>query len=141
MNHTLKIELKDFPAAHRITRNYEGPCNHLHGHNYLAKIYISASKLNTADMVLDFSIVKSICNKWIKDNLDHSVIISDFDKPLLDFVKQEKQKYYNIGPFNSSVEKLSEHMFYEFKKILPANITLKSIEVFEKSTSSSLFQA
>ena len=91
-------------------------------------------------MVLDFSVIKKICNNWIKENLDHSVIVSDFDKPLLDFVKSEKQKYYSIGPYNSSVEKLSEHIFYQFKNILPKSVTLKSIEIFEKSTSSALFQ-
>lgn len=138
----LEIKLKDFSAAHRVTKNYVGPCSSLHGHNYNVVIILSSKELTQVDFVVDFSEIKKIMNSWLKKNLDHSVIVSSYDTSLYKFVKEDKQKYYLISEHeNTSAEILARHLFFMFKEMITkySNVSLKKIQVYESLTSSSSY--
>ena len=68
-----------FSAAHRLFK-YEGPCAHLHGHNYTVTVTVRAADL-TDDMVLDFRQLKCI-GTWIQRTLDHNTLLGE-DDPLV----------------------------------------------------------
>lgn len=67
-HYKMKI-LTDFAAAHYL-RDYEGPCSRIHGHNWKVEVEVSASRLDSLGMGLDFKLIKQATNK-LMDRLDH----------------------------------------------------------------------
>lgn len=66
--YTMKI-VTDFAAAH-LLRNYEGPCNRLHGHNWKVEVQVVAHDLDEVGMGLDFKYIKEATRNVIGE-LDH----------------------------------------------------------------------
>ena len=60
---------KTIAAAHFL-RNYQGPCERLHGHNYRIQVYVTGKRLNDAGLLEDFGDIKNALNA-ILDRLDH----------------------------------------------------------------------
>lgn len=58
-----------FAAAHSL-REYDGKCEHLHGHNWKVQVVLSAEKLDRLGMVMDFRDVKGLVEE-VLDDLDH----------------------------------------------------------------------
>ncbi len=58
-----------FSAAHRL-KNYQGPCENLHGHNWLVKATVRCTELDNAGIGIDFKILKNHL-KTIADQFDH----------------------------------------------------------------------
>ncbi|MBI3561901.1 MAG: 6-carboxytetrahydropterin synthase QueD [Gammaproteobacteria bacterium] len=65
---TMKI-VTDFAAAHWL-RDYEGPCNRLHGHNWKVEVQVVAQDLDAVGMGLDFKDIKDATKSLIGE-LDH----------------------------------------------------------------------
>jgi len=68
----------EFCYGHRLL-NYDGKCCHLHGHNGKAVITLETPRLDERGMVIDFTDIKRVVNRWIDDNLDHRMILSEND--------------------------------------------------------------
>jgi 6-pyruvoyltetrahydropterin/6-carboxytetrahydropterin synthase len=68
----------EFDAGHRVL-GHKGKCRHLHGHRYVAEVTVDAPSLNDLDMVIDFSIVKSLIGDWINDVWDHNILLNEND--------------------------------------------------------------
>ena len=47
-----------FSAAHRL-KNYQGPCEKLHGHNWLVRAHVCCDTLDVAGLGLDFRVLKA----------------------------------------------------------------------------------
>lgn len=69
-----------FAAAHRLM-NYNGKCEHLHGHNYRVHVTVRAPSPGDGGMVIDFGDLKKATNAVV-DRLDHAFLneIAPFDK-------------------------------------------------------------
>ncbi len=67
-------------GAHRL-RDYKGPCENLHGHNWRIRVYVGATTLNHVGMVIDFKVLKQAM-KEVTDPLDHAYLneIPPFDE-------------------------------------------------------------
>lgn len=61
-----------FAAAHNLI-NYQGDCENLHGHNWRVEVTVSARKLDTAGLGIDFKILKKKTNNLL-DQLDHKYL-------------------------------------------------------------------
>jgi len=74
----LKVKTK-FAAAHRLQMVGE-KCENLHGHNWKIEAYVQGSKLNEADVLMDFGVLKKHL-KEIMHTLDHKYLneLSLFD--------------------------------------------------------------
>ena len=87
-----------FSSAHCL-REYEGPCEALHGHNWKVTVAVEAEELDPLGMVIDFKVLKNEVNLIIQ-RLDHT--------------------YLNeIAPFdtvNPSSENIAHYIFQELKK-------------------------
>ena len=59
-----------FDAAHYI-RDYEGKCARLHGHRWDVELLFQGKKLQSNNILLDFSVLKSYLKKLVDDKLDH----------------------------------------------------------------------
>lgn len=62
----------EFAAAHAL-RDYDGPCERLHGHNYQVEVTISGDTLDERGLLLDFAELKKRLYVII-DTLDHQCL-------------------------------------------------------------------
>ena len=60
---------KTIAAAHYL-RNYQGPCERLHGHNYRILVFLRGEALEDAGMLEDFGEIKKALGA-ILERLDH----------------------------------------------------------------------
>ena len=140
----LEKKLKAFSAAHRLLKGYQGKCRHLHGHNYQLSVTLVADRLDDNDLIIDFSEVKQLFDRWVQDRFDHVTLVAEFDHELLDFVQQQQQRHYVIpDQQNTSVEVLARHLFIKFSALLsqhPGFVerNLRLVEVKLNETASSI---
>lgn len=103
-----------FSASHRLL-NYNGPCENLHGHNWLVRGYVQCEKLNELGIGIDFKRLKSAL-KNVTDKLDHV----DLNEVLAS---------QNINP---SSENIARYIYHEMKKELAdEQCRVSKIEVYE----------
>ena len=119
--YTLCVE--DWFAAAHYLRNYHGKCENPHGHNYRVKVYVSGTQLDEGGMLIDFSILKKHL-KTVLETLDHQDLNAT---PY--FAEQEP-----------SAENISRYIFESLKPILPPNVKLSGVEVFETEKNSVLYR-
>lgn len=79
---TCSKRFTDIPFAHR-QHNHDGHCAWIHGHNWEFELEFSAKTLDENNFVIDFGKLGFI-KQWIKDKLDHSLLLNESD-PELDF--------------------------------------------------------
>jgi len=104
----------NFSAAHHL-REYDGPCENVHGHNWLVKATVRCSELDNIGLAIDFKILKKNL-KNVLDKLDHTDLNTIFN---------EKFK-------NPSSENIAKYIFDELEKLLNDDrITVFRVDVFE----------
>ena len=96
----------DFCYGHRLL-DYAGKCRHLHGHNGRAIIRLEGSSLDQGGMVLDFSEIKRVVNRWIDDHLDHRMILNRSD-PVVPVLQSVNEPMYlmDVNPTAENIAKL-----------------------------------
>jgi len=103
-----------FSAAHKLV-NYNGPCENLHGHNWLIKATVKCSNLDSAGIGIDFKVLKNYL-KEISQQFDH--------KDLNEVFKHEK--------LNPSSENLARYVFQCLKeKLSGSECSVSRIEICE----------
>ena len=71
----------EFCYGHRLL-DYDGICKHPHGHNAVVEVDVRTDRLDSRNMVVDFSDIKRIVKGWIDRELDHKMILRH-DDPLV----------------------------------------------------------
>jgi 6-pyruvoyltetrahydropterin/6-carboxytetrahydropterin synthase len=104
-----------FDAAHAL-RNYNGPCENLHGHTWKVQVFLEGDKLNEIGLLEDF--------KNIKQAL--AAILKEFDHTLLNDLK-------SFSDENPSSENISKIIFRQIKNSLAL---VKKVTVWESPTTS-----
>ena len=103
-----------FSAAHRL-KNYSGPCENLHGHNWNVRATVRCSDLDISGIGIDFKILK----KNLKE------ITNDFDHCDLNKVLEP----YDLNP---SSENIARYIFNKLRDALQGcNGSVARVEVFE----------
>ena len=72
---------ESFSSAHAL-RNYQGKCENMHGHNYLAELVVEGDTLTEdTELVADFTVLKKILREEL-EKLDHCFLndTPPFDK-------------------------------------------------------------
>jgi 6-pyruvoyltetrahydropterin/6-carboxytetrahydropterin synthase len=111
-----------FSAAHRL-RDYNGKCEHLHGHNYRVHVCVRASAPGKGGMVIDFGDLKRASNR-VLDRLDHSFL-------------NEIEPFVEIEP---SAENIAAFLFSEIaRELIDQGKMLYSVSVWESDTSRATF--
>jgi len=98
----------DFCYGHRLL-NHEGVCRHLHGHNAMVEIDITAETLDARDMVVDFGDIKRAVKTWIDRELDHKMILRH-DDPMVEVLRAQGEPVYTIDS-NPTAERLARLVF------------------------------
>jgi len=92
-----------FSAAHHLL-NYNGECEHQHGHNWKVEVFAKGENLDTSGILIDFKILKKEVNE-VLDLLDHKDLneleyfagISPSSEVIARFIyKKLKEKFYTI---------------------------------------------
>ena len=110
----------EFEAAHHLL-NYDGPCANVHGHSYKLQVTVSGkinlnhTKYANECMVMDFKDVKRVVQHLIISSHDHA----------------DLNKIY----FNPTAEVMVVEMFHVIKELLPKDVHLESVKLWETSTS------
>ena len=111
-----RVSIKsDFSSAHNL-REYQGKCEHLHGHNWIVEAILCSNELDKTGMVEDFKLFK-MALKVILERLDH--------------------KYLNeIEPFttvNPTAENIAKFIFDELAKSYREK--METVHVWESADS------
>ncbi len=113
-----------FSSAHFL-RNYNGKCEHLHGHNWKVEVVLEGDKLDSAGMLIDFGVVKKYL-KEIMDILDHKCLNDD-----IDFFK-------DLSP---SSENIARFIFSELSnKFKASKVRVYEVKVFESDNSYAIYR-
>ena len=104
----------DFCYGHRLL-NYDGVCRHLHGHNAMVEIDITAEVLDGLDMVVDFSDLKRVVQAWIDRELDHKMILRH-DDPLVDLLRAQGEPIYTMDA-NPTAERIARLIFEKVREL------------------------
>jgi len=99
----VKIE-SHFSAAHHLL-NYNGECEHQHGHNWKVEVFAKGENLDKSGILIDFKILKKEVAE-VLNLLDHKDLNSDVEyfkntspssEMIAKFIyKQLKEKFYTI---------------------------------------------
>ena len=100
-----------FETAHRVRDAYTERCRGIHGHSYTAELFLVGTQYDRAEMIMDFKLVKDKFNDFI-DSFDHTLLIEHTDKFLVKNAKELNDRYM-IVPYNSTAEKMSQHIYNE----------------------------
>lgn len=110
-----------FCASHQL-RNYNGKCEHLHGHNFGVTVEVEGAQLDPAvEILVDFGELKRLTREAV-GALDHSHL-----NDLPAFAER-----------NPSSENLARHLYREIKDrlvVAAPQVRLASVSVSEKGTS------
>ncbi|GFK93048.1 6-carboxy-5,6,7,8-tetrahydropterin synthase [Fundidesulfovibrio magnetotacticus] len=113
----------DFSSAHCL-RNYQGPCEMLHGHNFHVEAVFEGERLTQdTEMLMDFKDLKAALNA-VLDKLDHT--------------------HLNNLPYfqrrNPTAENLARYIYWELGRAMegqPAQI--HEVSVWEKAASKATY--
>jgi 6-pyruvoyltetrahydropterin/6-carboxytetrahydropterin synthase len=111
MSWILKVRDK-FQAAHFL-KEYQGKCEHMHGHTFHVEVHIEVMELDGSGIGVDFTVIK----KKLAEILPDHTLLNDV---------------YN---FNPSAENLARQFFQELKKEFP----VKAITVWESEDASATY--
>lgn len=109
-----KLSIETTISAAHLLREYEGPCSRLHGHNWQIRVEVSSNELNEHGIAIDFLDLKNLTWK----------VVGPFDH----------NNFNDIAPFdelNPTAENIVKFFYDEIGKLLPSNIMLISIRLWE----------
>ena len=98
----------EFCYGHRLL-DYDGICQHPHGHNAIAEIEVRTRELDSRNMVCDFGDIKRIVKGWIDRELDHKMLLRH-DDPLVKPLQQLGEPVFLLDS-NPTVERLARLIF------------------------------
>ena len=103
-----------FSAAHRL-RDYQGPCENLHGHNWLVRASVRCETLDACGLGIDFRVLKGHLKK----------ILNEFDHRDLNTVLEPLR-------INPSSENIAQYIYEKLESALAGwNGSIARVEVFE----------
>jgi 6-pyruvoyltetrahydropterin/6-carboxytetrahydropterin synthase len=118
-----------FCYGHRLI-NYDGKCQHLHGHNARAVITLESGTLDERGMVADFSEVKRLVWEWLEREIDHTLLLHK-DDPVLPLLQGAGERVKPVDG-NPTAEVIAR-MIYEF--VADRGYPVTDVTVWETDTS------
>lgn len=130
-------------SAHIVRNCTSHRCSHsIHGHSAVIEVMLEGRKLDNAQMLYDFGLMKGTVKEFI-DSMDHCYILCDRDtEEFKNFIKQNCDRWIEL-PFNPSAEMLSVFLFKNIKNILSRtcfangegiDLNVKSVRYHETTT-------
>jgi len=121
-----------FESAHRIS-DYEGTCQHLHGHSYKLEVSISGKQIGKGDMLMDFKILKSLVNSLVIEPWDHALILKDNGANRSDFDHMKDKIYWMQS--EPTAERMVLWIVEKLSSNLPDELVLSRLKLYETDSS------
>ena len=118
-----------FCYGHRLI-NYDGKCQHLHGHDAVAEIVLESEELDERGMVVDFSDIKADISAWIDDHMDHKMLLCERD-PILEKLSELGEPIYPMQD-NPTAENIAKEIYLAAQKM---GYPVVEIRLWESSSS------
>src|SRR5262245_19470268 len=125
----------DFCNGRRLL-DYDGICKHPHGHNAVVEVDVRMDRLDSRNMVADFSDIKRIVKGWIDRELDHKMILRQ-DDPLVTPLRELGEPMYLLES-NPTVERIARLIFDKGREL---GIDIVNVRVWETPTSFATYSA
>jgi 6-pyruvoyltetrahydropterin/6-carboxytetrahydropterin synthase len=122
-----------FEAAHAL-KNYNGHCKNIHGHSYKLHVTIKGNIVAEDGMLIDFGDLKHLVQKALISTYDHSLILKDDDQMVLSGIGSITRNLI-VLPFNPTSENLIINFAEIISDVLPENISLHHLKLYETETS------
>ena len=110
---------REFSAAHAL-RMYDGSLEPIHGHNWRISVTVSADKLDSIGVVMDFHVLEKLVDEVVR--------------PMHNRGLNDLPAFANTNP---SAENVALHIGRSLN--LPANVRLSKVEVWETWNCSAVF--
>jgi len=104
---------------------HSGKCKNIHGHTYKMRVEIEGD-LDENGMVMDYYDVSEIISP-IVDELDHSFLVKETDKEIIDFLVKLNSKKV-VVPFETTAENITLHLLEKIKERITSD-RIKRIKV------------
>jgi 6-pyruvoyltetrahydropterin/6-carboxytetrahydropterin synthase len=141
------IKKYSWDMAHRLP-NHSGKCRNLHGHTYTIEVcleggIIEKDGISSQGMLLDFSDLKKIVGDAVVDKLDHSCVVWNKDKALMDFYKANPDLKHVIVDFTTTAENLTKWAYFTIKPLIPdkysTGLSLAWVRLHETQSSAAFY--
>jgi 6-pyruvoyltetrahydropterin/6-carboxytetrahydropterin synthase len=119
----------EFCYGHRLL-DYQGPCQHPHGHNAVVEVEVQAGALDARNMVVDFGDIKQALKSWIDRELDHRMILRH-DDPLVAALAALGEPVYTLDS-NPTAERIARLIFDVARQ---QGLAVSRVAVWETPTS------
>lgn len=119
-----------FCCAHRLGPDM-GMCHNIHGHNYRVDLTIEPMSLpdGPSGSVLDFKEIKEKCQGHLDSFYDHRLLLKRTDS-LIDLLRDTGIEIM-VVPEYPTAEWMAKHFLVAFGNVLPDNIRVASVVVWE----------
>ena len=124
-----------FEMAHAL-EGYDGACSRIHGHSY--QLFVTVQGIPSADhadpkcgMVMDFGVLKTLVNRTILSQYDHTLAMRRRAENRAPFDIPELCEF----DFQPTCENLTAHFADLIRAELPAGVRLYSVRLYETATS------
>lgn len=113
---------------------HENKCATVHGHNYYVHLVAEAPQLDSIGRVIDFSVLKEKVGGWIDEHWDHTFLVCDQDKEVINALRtlpRKKEPY--ICPFNPTAEEMASYLLHEIcpKLLKDTNVLITKVVIHE----------
>jgi len=129
----------NFEMAHAL-HGYDGLCKNIHGHSYKMFVTVIGTPINSKSdfkngMLIDFGDLKRLVNREITDVYDHAFVINIDSKHQITDASGEMFGKLKIVDYQPTCENMVIDFAQKIKNILPDNIELYSLRLYETATS------
>ncbi|MGI9515633.1 MAG: 6-pyruvoyl trahydropterin synthase family protein [Pirellulaceae bacterium] len=128
-----------FNAGHRLM-NHGGRCENLHGHNYVAEIFVTAPETDELGRVVDFAVVKGLFKTWIDENWDHAMILAEQDDNAIKAIRSVEPHRLYLLPWNPTAENMARYLLERVApqlvaRVVDYEIVVSKVVMWETETS------
>lgn len=116
-----------FEAGHALS-DHKGLCRNIHGHSYKLHITITGKK-NMHDVLMDFKTLKKLVWDTVLKDLDHALLLKKND--INTFAAHNMVSKIFWMEEEPTAESMVGFIGASIKKVLPANISLTSVRLYE----------
>ena len=124
--------------AHSL-HNYDGLCQHIHGHSYKLDVTLIGEPKNQPNavkdgMVIDFGDLKKMVKKKIVDKFDHSYMVSSrYSAERIEHLRRNTERLIVVD-FQPTAENILVYIAEILQQHLPSSVELFSIRLSETAT-------
>ncbi len=108
MSLTIMRRIK-FCAGHRLYK-HGGKCEHFHGHNYVADVFVTGEEVDSVGRVIDFAELKARIKGWIDNHWDHSFLIFKEDENARKALEMVQPSRIFIMPYHPTAENMARYL-------------------------------